>query len=185
VFVSRDLYHSECPASMDFSRPPRWLGSLPLGGGSLRMGRTATARRRRNRRRENHRYRTLERSIQNAGETAGHAYFTKRERVPCEDCNLRGDLSVDTSTPLPIGKIPLRPSRLSKWRPMRSAGCETCEGKGWIEIEIDLDTRDPYDLERAESRIALARVLKQRERQGLPRLGVSPSASAGSRAPSR
>lgn len=53
--------------------------------------------------------------------------------IRCPDCELMGNLDA-VGRPLKVGAVPLRGSRASKWRPSKTAGCETCNGSGSIAV---------------------------------------------------
>lgn len=58
----------------------------------------------------------------------------------CPDCELMGNLDI-VGKPRRIGLIPLRGSSASKWRPVATVGCETCDGTG----RLSVNKPDPYD----------------------------------------
>ena len=103
--------------------------------------RSKEAKQRRNRHREKERLREQERAANSTGETDGFASFDHPKFVPCPDCSLEGALGID-GKPRRIGRIPLRPSRVSKWRPLATKRCEICKGTG----EIPYEHADPYNL---------------------------------------
>lgn len=115
----------------------------------------ATRRRRKARRNGKQIQLEVSRSIRDHGDPTADPRFDRPTTTPCQDCNLENRLRSTDLRASPIGAIPLQPSRLSKWRPVASAGCETCEGTGHVPIPKE-DQVDPYDLvARKESREAL------------------------------
>lgn len=100
-----------------------------------------------------------------SGSSSESEKFDRPKTAPCPDCNIENRLSVDTSTPRRIGRVPFRPTKMSSWRPLASAGCETCDGNGAVRL-TDYERIDPYSLNARESRDALERVKLQRIRGG-------------------
>jgi hypothetical protein len=126
----------------------------------------ARKRRRRERRVFKQREQEVVRSIRDHGETTHDPKFDKPHSTPCFDCNLENRLRTTDLRPSPIGAIPLMPSRLSKWRPTASIGCETCGGTGKITLD-PYEQVDPYDLtSRKESRESLEALRLWRLRAG-------------------
>ena len=125
---------------------------------------------RRQRRKQKHRRRDSQRDyyrvISDSGETTGDAKFARPETCPCPDCNLDNRLRTVDLQPIRIGSIPLRPSRVSKWRPLASKGCETCKGTGKVHLDFEYERKDPYDLTTKESREALEQLRLWRARGG-------------------
>jgi hypothetical protein len=118
---------------------------------SGRRSQLARKRRRRERRSIKQHEHEVVRSIRDHGDTTSDPKFDKPYTTPCPDCNLENRLRSTDLRPSPIGAVPLKPTRLSAWRPVASAGCETCEGTGAIPLD-PYDQIDPYDTSRSESR---------------------------------
>lgn len=131
------------------------------------MSRASKIRRRRERRTASQHRQEVARAVVTHGDTTGDPKFDRPRTAPCPDCNLENRLRATDLRPERIGRIPLRPSRLSKWRPLASAGCETCGGAGEVHLDY-YDQCDPYDVvARSESRESLARLELWRKRQEL------------------
>jgi len=126
----------------------------------------ARKRRRRERRNAKQVYQERKQQTYDHGNTTNEPIFDKPTTSPCPDCNLENRLRSTDLRPAPIGAIPLKPTRLSSWRPVASIGCETCGGSGAINLD-EYDQVDPYDIaSRSESR---ENALGLKEwRQGLP-----------------
>ncbi len=118
---------------------------------SGRRSKIASKRRRHKRQRAQAGVVELERAERDHGETTREPKFDRRTTMPCPDCNLENRLRATDLRPETIGAIPLQPSRLSKWRPKATAGCEVCGGTGTVPL-ADYDQVDPYDMSRSESR---------------------------------
>ncbi len=118
---------------------------------SGRRSELARKRRRKERRHVKQGVQEIKRAERDHGETTAEPKFDRRTTMPCPDCNLENRLRSTDLRPQPIGMIPLQPSRLSKWRPKATAGCETCGGSGTVAL-AEYDQVDPYDMSRSESR---------------------------------
>lgn len=128
----------------------------------------AERRRRKARRSERQRAQEFTRQVADHGETTSHPKFHKPRTTPCPDCNLENRLRSTDLRSHPIGAIPLQPSRLSKWRPTASIGCETCDGTGEVHLDV-YDQVDPYDMvSRKESREQAESLRLWRLRRGAP-----------------
>jgi hypothetical protein len=131
---------------------------------SGRRSEIARKRRRRERRIVKQVAREVAQQTADHGHTTNEPSFDRPTSTPCPDCNLENRLRSTDLRPAPIGAIPLKPTRLSSWRPVASIGCETCDGTGAISLD-EYDRIDPYDMSRSESRENAEGL---RRRQGFP-----------------